>query len=768
MLAKMRNIGEACTAANRFHVAESRRRRVRRSASPSGMGALKVGRGTEDGVEVGPLIDDDAARARSAELVQRRGRQGRARSLTGGEPVDGPGYFYEPTVLAERARRRARLREEIFGPVAPVTTFSHRGRGDRRGQRHRVRPRRLRLHARPQPRLPRHRGPRDRHGRPQPGHGLQRRRALRRRQAVGLRPRGRPRGHRGVPGDEVRGDERWARSRSRLRSPSRAVRQLHDRAGTAWLTPLRGRALPCIMWAPWIASRWCRSLAGGGGVAGGLVRDPAAVAEAPSPAASTSRRAAIAGGPVGPRSRSTGPWTVRLTPGHGARKGWQAGAFAGGGRCAGAPRGQRPHDHGAAGLASFHGPIAWYRTTFRSRRGDVRDPLRVRPPPRHGVARRRAGRAPTPAPTCPSSSAPPGGRARRTRSSCAPTGADRRREGRRLAPHLVQLRRHQPRGYDPPDRPERARGPRRSAPACATGGARRRDRARAQPRRRRAGRRSRRADARRPRSADLPDAGVPAAGTEVSTRGATCPTRRCGPRSPDTSTTSARRPRRVGLRDAVGLRELRGTGRELLRSTASASAARRLPPRGRPRRGDALPPADMDAHRPELQAIGANATRSQHPLNPALLERLDAAGILVWLGIGPVDAPGAWTSKTPRLRRPGPERVRKTFSRRRRTRRSSRGTWPTRSPATATRRPAEFIYAAWRASCTAATPAGSSALDVWGAHPPKAPALAVPRHRRDRPDQLRRLVRGDPRRPGGGLRGDPREVRQFQRVFPAR
>ena len=75
-------------------------------------------------------------------------------------------------------------------------------------------------------------------------------------------------------------------------------------------------------------------------------------------------------------------------------------------------------------------------------------------------------------------------------------------------------------------------------------------------------------------------------------------------------------------------------------------------------RGDALRPDDMDAIVRRLHAIGANATRSQHALNPALLERLDAAGILVWQGIGPVDSPGAWTATTPDLRRQGLRRVR--------------------------------------------------------------------------------------------------------------
>ncbi len=65
--------------------------------------------------------------------------------------------------------------------------------------------------------------------------------------------------------------------------------------------------------------------------------------------------------------------------------------------------------------------------------------------------------------------------------------------------------------------------------------------------------------------------------------------------------------------------------------------------------GDALTPADEDAIVAELRAIGANTARAQHPLDPALLERLDAAGILVWQGVGPVEGAGNWYSTTPRL-----------------------------------------------------------------------------------------------------------------------
>ncbi len=120
MLAKMRNVGEACTAANRFHVHESLAEEFAARLAER-MGALKLGRGTEDGVDVGPLIDG-AQRDKVAELVQDAEGRG-ARVLTGGAAGDGPGYFYEPTVLADVPEDARMLSEEIFGPVAPVATF---------------------------------------------------------------------------------------------------------------------------------------------------------------------------------------------------------------------------------------------------------------------------------------------------------------------------------------------------------------------------------------------------------------------------------------------------------------------------------------------------------------------------------------------------------------------------------------------------------------------------------------------------------------------
>src|SRR3954449_7585691 len=121
LLAKMRNGGEACTSANRFHVHESVAEAFAEKLAER-IGAMKVGRGTEDGIQVGPLIDD-AQRSKVAELVEDAVGKG-AKVLTGGQAQDGAGYFYAPTVLADVPADAQLLREEIFGPVAPVTTFS--------------------------------------------------------------------------------------------------------------------------------------------------------------------------------------------------------------------------------------------------------------------------------------------------------------------------------------------------------------------------------------------------------------------------------------------------------------------------------------------------------------------------------------------------------------------------------------------------------------------------------------------------------------------
>ncbi|QAY72221.1 NAD-dependent succinate-semialdehyde dehydrogenase [Agromyces protaetiae] len=121
MLAKFRNIGQACTAANRFIVHESVAGEFARRVAER-VGAFKVGRGTEDGVGIGPLIDEKAV-ASTDELVQDAVGKG-AKVLVGGAPISGAGSFYAPTVLGDVSADARLLKEEIFGPVLGITTFA--------------------------------------------------------------------------------------------------------------------------------------------------------------------------------------------------------------------------------------------------------------------------------------------------------------------------------------------------------------------------------------------------------------------------------------------------------------------------------------------------------------------------------------------------------------------------------------------------------------------------------------------------------------------
>src|SRR5919205_2905476 len=120
MVAKMRNIGEACTAANRFHVAGSVADEFAEKLAEQ-IGQMKVARGTEEGAEVGPLIDEDQ-RSKVSELVDDALDKG-AKALVGAEKINGHGYFYRPTVLNDVPKEADLRYEEIFGPVAPVFSF---------------------------------------------------------------------------------------------------------------------------------------------------------------------------------------------------------------------------------------------------------------------------------------------------------------------------------------------------------------------------------------------------------------------------------------------------------------------------------------------------------------------------------------------------------------------------------------------------------------------------------------------------------------------
>ena len=120
LTAKMRNIGEACTAANRFHVAGSVADEFSEKLAEK-MGEMKVARGTEEGAQVGPLIDEDQ-RSKVRGFVDDAVDKG-AKTLVGGKDVDGAGYFYQPTVLADVPGEADLRQDEIFGPVAPVFSF---------------------------------------------------------------------------------------------------------------------------------------------------------------------------------------------------------------------------------------------------------------------------------------------------------------------------------------------------------------------------------------------------------------------------------------------------------------------------------------------------------------------------------------------------------------------------------------------------------------------------------------------------------------------
>jgi succinate-semialdehyde dehydrogenase/glutarate-semialdehyde dehydrogenase len=120
MIAKMRNMGEACTSANRFYVHEKVHDEFAKKLTAK-MAALKMGNGLDDGIAVGPLVNREA-REKVVELVEDAVGKG-AKILTGGKTPDGPGFFYPATVLSNVPDGAKMLSEEIFGPVASLQTF---------------------------------------------------------------------------------------------------------------------------------------------------------------------------------------------------------------------------------------------------------------------------------------------------------------------------------------------------------------------------------------------------------------------------------------------------------------------------------------------------------------------------------------------------------------------------------------------------------------------------------------------------------------------
>jgi succinate-semialdehyde dehydrogenase/glutarate-semialdehyde dehydrogenase len=121
MVAKLRNGGESCTAANRFYVEQPVAHEFSHRFAEA-MSRVKIGHGLEDGVQLGPLVNQ-STRNKVAALVDQAVSAG-AKVLTGGRSIEGPGFFYHPTVLTDVALDAKILREEIFGPVAPIAVFN--------------------------------------------------------------------------------------------------------------------------------------------------------------------------------------------------------------------------------------------------------------------------------------------------------------------------------------------------------------------------------------------------------------------------------------------------------------------------------------------------------------------------------------------------------------------------------------------------------------------------------------------------------------------
>jgi succinate-semialdehyde dehydrogenase/glutarate-semialdehyde dehydrogenase len=121
MIAKMRNMGEACTAANRFYVHEKVHGEFAKKLTDK-MAGLKMGNGLDDGVALGPRVNAEG-RDKVVELVDDAVKRG-AKVLTGGKKPEGPGYFYPATVLDNVPDGAKMLNEEIFGPVASIQTFT--------------------------------------------------------------------------------------------------------------------------------------------------------------------------------------------------------------------------------------------------------------------------------------------------------------------------------------------------------------------------------------------------------------------------------------------------------------------------------------------------------------------------------------------------------------------------------------------------------------------------------------------------------------------
>ena len=225
LASKYRNAGQTCVCTNRFYVQAGIYDAFVERLAQKAQG-LKVGSGFETGVQQGPLIDRNALAKVQAHVDDARAKG--ARVVTGGKPHELGGTYFQPTVLANVTQDMLVAREETFGPVAPVFRFGTEEEAIARRQLDRVRARRVLLLARRGARVPRGRAARKRHGRRQHRAHLERSGTVRRRQAVGARPRRVEVRHRRVPGDQVRLHRRHRMSTAR-RSEGARVRSRGDR-----------------------------------------------------------------------------------------------------------------------------------------------------------------------------------------------------------------------------------------------------------------------------------------------------------------------------------------------------------------------------------------------------------------------------------------------------------------------------------------------------------------------------------------------------------
>ena len=178
-------------------------------------------------------------------------------------------------------------------------------------------------------------------------------------------------------------------------------------------------------------------------------------------------------------------------------------------------------------------------------------------------------------------------------------------------------------------------------------------------------------------------------------------------------------PGETTYRARVGLRDVRAKGADLLLNGTAIKLRGASIHEDVFGRGDGLRPIDQDRMVAQLKAIDANATRSQHPLDQGLLERLDAAGIMVWQGVGPTDAPGAWTSRGKKRVKVAKNRVRTTF--RQAQLHPSIITWNLANEVAGNGHPeGQIPYVnSMAAELKRVDPGRPIALDIWGAHPPK-------------------------------------------------